>query len=648
VASVRQDGGRAFALGNAPLRPLHPAEILQLERLGNEAQDWQQLRVAEGFDPGRVRRCCFHGEVVLGRFAGVVDLGEGVQLPAGVYNSTLAQCIVGHDALLRDLKLLANYVVGRAALVWDCGRVVCTGETAFGVGRAVSVGPESGGRKVSVYPELTVDTAAAVAGPPRQAALVQRYNAAVAQYRSRATSMRGIVGHGAWVCHTPVVENTYLGRHARVDGASLVADSTLLSDEGESTCIESGACVRHSLLQWGSRVRTQAVVEGSVLAEQALVERHGKVLQSILGPNAAVAEGEVTSSLVGPWVNSHHQSLLIATLWPEGKGNLAHGASVGCNHTSRAPDQEFLAGEGMFFGLGVSLKFPADFSQAPYTVLACGTALEPQKVSFPFSLIVPASGHFPGVSAAYNEIIPAWVLSENLFALKRNEAKFRSRDRTRRTPCDPRVFHPATIDLMRAACERLEAVRQPKDFYTDRDIPGLGKNVLLERRRPQACAAYQCHIRYYALVGLKEQIQAALEGGHPDEEDFLLAPSPNRRWEHQRSLLEASLARAGVVSALEQLLDILASVARAVEESKAKDDVRGERIIPDYALVHTRAEVEGCVQETWAEARRLQAEVQELIHLWTACRQRRADGGPRFSSPGISPANGTVPHTLVR
>src|SRR4029077_20042916 len=117
-----------------------------------------------------------------------------------------------------------------------------------------------------------------------------------------------------------------------------------------------------------------------------------------------VAEGEVTASLVGPFVGFHHQALLIAALWPEGKGNVGYGANVGSNHTSKAPDQEFRAGEGLFLGLGVSIKFPSAFRRAPYSIIACGVNTLPQKVTFPFSLINAPSARWPGISLAYNEI----------------------------------------------------------------------------------------------------------------------------------------------------------------------------------------------------------------------------------------------------
>ena len=41
------------------------------------------------------------------------------------------------------------------------------------------------------------------------------------------------------------------------------------------TIVESGACISQSVLQWGSRVSSLAIVERSVLSEHSGAERHG-------------------------------------------------------------------------------------------------------------------------------------------------------------------------------------------------------------------------------------------------------------------------------------------------------------------------------------------------------------------------------------
>jgi hypothetical protein len=619
VASIRRDNGKSLVLGDLPLRPLYRDEIARLESQGNSSQDWSRVRVVDGFDWRRIRHSSFHGDVLLGRCTRQVRLTEGFELPAGIYGSTLCNCVIGNDALIRDVKLLAGYVVADGAMLLDCGAVTCDAGTTFGNGGAVSLGIENGGREVAIYAEIDVDSAAEVARSRIRKNFLDAYRHAVADYTAQVSSSRGYIGHAAVVRSTPTVRNTYVGACAVIDGATLVVDNALLSDAEQPVRIESGACVSGSILQWGSSVRTLAIVERSVLTERSHVDRHGMVKNSLLGPNTHVAEGEVTASLVGPFVSMHHQSLLISTLWPEGRGNVSYGANVGANHTSKAPDQECWAGEGTFFGLGVNIKFPVDLSQAPYTVVASGVTLLPQKVLFPFSLInTPATVH-AGLSPAYNEIIPAWLLTDNLCAVKRTESKFRARNQARRAQFDFRIFRPATVDLMRAACRRLQAVRAEREFYTERDIEGLGKNFMLEVHRKAAIESYRFFVKYYALMALKDELEASL---CDDELNGLLhAPSGKRDWEHARQILRNELGIQDVLDALRQLPDMLDKIAQAVEQSKAKDDERGARIIDDYEQAHIPAVGEPFVLQVKQETSQLQREIEAIMERLAGRRQ---------------------------
>lgn len=617
VRSVTDDGGVAFALDEARLRSLSDDEVQHLERLGNSADDWSTIHVAEPFDPRTVCACSFHGQVVLGRFTKSVRLADGIEVPSGVYRSTLANCVVGNDVLVHDVRLLGNYVAGSESVLLNCGTICCDAETAFGNGAELPVALETGGREVAVFAEIDVATAAVVARARFQADLLKQYAAAVADYAAQATGRRGIIAPGAILRDTTQVRNTYVGPHAQVDGATMVADCTLLSNKEEPVKVQSGAYVTQSLLQWGSHVTTMAIVDRSVLTEHSHVERHGKVTDSVIGPNTGVAEGEVTACLLGPFVGFHHQALLIAVLWPEGKGNVGYGANVGSNHTSKAPDQEFWPGEGAFLGLGVNVKFPSDFSRAPYSIIASGVNTLPQRIAFPFSLVNSPSAQYPGISPAYNEIMPAWLLIHNMYTLKRNEGKYQARNKARRTHFEFDVFRPETIDLMRDACQRLEAVREVKDVYTESDIKGLGKNYMREASRRPAIDAYQFYIRHYALLGLKRRVEALLnDGQRQDIGRLLTTPTEEAVWEHQRQILAEALEGLDVVSGLRQLQTMLEQIARDVERSKAKDDQRGSRIIDDYAQVHTPAAQDKFVQQTWQETRRLMKELEELIARW--------------------------------
>jgi hypothetical protein len=615
VEMVARDGGISFAIGDATLRTLSAIEIEQLESHGSIADDWTRLRVADGFLPARVRHCTFHGDVVLGRFTQRVRFAPGLELPTGIYHSTLANCVVGHETLVRNVGLLLNYVIAGAAIISDCGSVTCDAATSFGNGQELSVAIETGGRDLAVFAEIDVELARIAARTRSQPDALKRYADSVAEYSSRCKSARGIVETKADLRHTPVVRNTYVGPHVQINAATIVADSTLLSSNEEPVHINSGACVARSLLQWGSHAATMAIVDSSVLTEHSHVERHGKVTASIVGPNSGVAEGEVTACLLGPFVGFHHQALLIAAFWPEGKGNVGYGANVGSNHTSKAPDQEFWPGEGAFFGLGVNIKYPADFSRAPYTIIASGVTTLPQRITFPFSLINRPGASMPEISPAYNEIMPAWVLIDNMFTLKRNEGKYKARNRAKRTAFDFDVFRPEIVDLMIDASQRLQIVGR-KELYTDRDIEGLGKNYMSERSRVAAIDAYKFYVKYYGLMGLFESVRRNRH--RPAAEEQREAGSPDlQRWEHQRRILIGMLGISDALAGLRELPQILERVAGDVERSKAKDDERGLRIIDDYLDVHEPASKDKFVRQTWEETRRIQHEVEALIADWS-------------------------------
>jgi hypothetical protein len=348
--------------------------------------------------------------------------------------------------------------------------------------------------------------------------------------------------------------------------ACAVRNSTVLGGESNPASILDGALVRDSILKWGSRVDSMAIVEKSILGEASVVEKHGKLSSSFLGPNSVLGEGEITASLAGPFTAAHHQSLLIAARWPEGRGNIGYGANVGSNHTSRLPDQEIRPGEGMFFGLACSMKFPADFSKAPYSIVATGVTALPQRVEFPFSLVCEPFRSIEGIPPAFNQIIPAWVLSDNLFAVQRNEKKDLSRNRAMHWESSDGIIREDTVKMMMNALEKLE-VEFVKDVYTEKEIIGLGKNFLTEAHRLRAIETYRFHVRYFALGCLSDEDGSDRTSAFP------------------RDILEREFPDATREELLETLSHMRDKIADRIRACREKDYSRGCRIINDYADV---------------------------------------------------------------
>jgi len=605
--------GKAVAVKGG-LRTLKAEEIARLEAQGNWAEDWGAVRVSRKFDPTCVAACRFLGPVVLGALSGKVKAPGGVALNSGCFRSTIQNSEVGDGALVSDVALLSGYIVKQGAAVFGCGTVSCSGKSSFGTGTELPVAIETGGREVLTYAEITVDVAATVATARANKKFQTDYAKLIGDYVKEAAAPLATIDAGAVVANTPKVLDTYVGLGAVVDGAQLLSNSTILSTPEEETEVTDGAYVTDSIIQWGSEVTSMAIVANSVLTEHSHVKRHGKVTDSLLGPNTGVGVGEVTASLCGPFVGFHHQSLLIAAFWPEGKGSVGYGANVGSNHTSKPLDQEIWPGEGLCFGPGSNIKFPANFTKAPYTIIASGVATLPQKVTFPFSLINTPASAYPGISPAYNEIMPGWVLSDNIFTIRRNEGKYQARNKARRSTYVFEVLRPDIIDLMLDARSRLQAVEHPKELYTDRDVPGLGKNYMLERSRLKAIDTYTFYIRYYCLLGLRREVARLVAEKKAAAAAKLLHTRTRRaRWEHERQILARELPDSEVRADLELLLEYQGKIGADVEESKCKDDLRGARVIDDYAEAHTPAEEDSFVKQTWAETKALQSEVKKLL-----------------------------------
>jgi carbonic anhydrase/acetyltransferase-like protein (isoleucine patch superfamily) len=615
IQTLKKSEGKSRLFAD-DVRHLSGNEVELLIAQGNISPDWSKILVASGFKTDFIRNNHFQGECVLGVFSGTPrEIAPGVMVPDGIYNSTIICCEIGSKCLIKNCGVLANYCIKENAIIFHTGSISATKSCTFGNGVIIPVGMETGGREVVSCAEIDVTIAEQVAMKKGDKKTQESYNDFTKCYRENITCDFGIVETNACIRNTSEIQNSFIGINAEIDGALLIDNCAILSGPEEPTAIGHGAFVKNSCIQWGCEINSMAIVVDSILTEHSHVERHGKVTASIIGPNTGIAEGEVTSCLIGPFVGFHHQSLLIAALWPEGKGNVAYGANVGSNHTSRAPDQEIFCGEGVFFGLGVNIKFPSDFSQSPYSIIATGVNTMPQKIEFPFSLIQSPSQHFPGVLPSYNEIIPAWVLTDNIYMLLRNEGKYKKRNKAKRTQFEFTVFRPDIIEKMLAARNKLRSIKRIKKAYTGKDIPGIGKNVLREDIRNRAIMAYNLYIEYYCLLGLKDRITEIIDMTKKDTLNSIYKDKTEAAlWEHQRALLvQEGFGKRSFTKNLSRLVSILESIADNVLHTKEKDDIRGTAIIPDYQEAYAKAGDDSFVKNTRIEMEESVKKIKKII-----------------------------------
>ena len=625
---------------NEILRRLNELEIQTLQGICKcQCSDWSKIRLIlsknnthsdQSLDlKALVSETCLDGSVIFDmtddEHLGLEQespVSDWRRLPPGVHSNLLVCDSIFKLKSCRVFRnsFISRTYVGAESVLLNCGKVSASNCNYGKIN--ISVGAESGGgRHLVLAAESTmIDVCRQLRGV---------YQTGLSSSIAQGVELN-VLSNSCLIRNTDTVESVYMHERSSIQAATSVKKATLLPD----STIGSACIVSDALLQWNASIIDHSSVTEVLLMEQGHCGPNAIVASTVIGPDVHTSAGEIHASVIGPNTNSHHQSLLIGVLWPLGRGNVGYGANVGSNHTGRLPDQEAASGEGTFWGLSCVIKFPVDLTFSPYSIVAAGTTLPPQRICMPFSLIV---GQPTG-----NEIIPGWVLQSSPYTLVRSEKKFATRRKAQRHDFYTgwKIFRPEVIDMCRWA---RKALVEGADGVK---INGIGSNKLSDRAREIGVRAYKECIQRYALHGLLKWIlQVTDVGNHPldekvlryellgkdsqkisSEDPSLTIQWPNfpwdlkdiEEWDFQRSLLlEEFPVDSNLSTWLEGLLKTLVRLekdfARRIHKSKSRDDSRGKQTIPGYEQAHIAADKDPVIVEGQRMAEKIDLAVSELL-----------------------------------
>lgn len=526
------------SLSLGPWLPLSDPQRKALEEQGNQCEDWSGVLVQEGFEATGYALNTLVGQNRLCSLGPARSI-DGIFRSPKVQGAILVDCTLGPGSCIEGCGTLEGLTLEADVTVMRVGRVR-GGQSPWTLDLAI--GNEMGGRTLRFW-----------AGMKHLEAKAVLEGTAPAASPKEPDTAGSFLGRGVEVMDTPLVEATRLGPFTEVRGATLLKRVTTLSSVEHPVVVESGATVEASILHGGGRVAEHSRCCGVWLGEASELSAGVQVESSYVAHDNHFGKGEVTSCFLGPFTGFHHQSLLISTLWPDGRGNVGYGANVGSNHTGRAPDQEFWVGEGCFLGLSSSVKFPCNLKDSPYTFVATGATLPSQVLACPFSLVLPSQAGDPPGSAG--EIKPGWALRENLYALLRNAMKVARRGKAKGEVVDPHFLGDGVVAPLVEACIALER-EDPKEHYRGLDMPILGGHHLREAWRLKAKEIYRETLEFIFLWKYHVQGQSPA--------DMELPPWIN---------LDGGLAVLGLHLELQ---------LQRVQKSRAKDFTRGREVQEDY------------------------------------------------------------------
>jgi len=298
-------------------RSLSAEQIARLTAQGCSCADWSNVRVAEGFDPAKVKTTHFCGHVKLGVFDRQVAFPGGVKKPAGISNATIHNCTIGNNVYINQVRnYIANYRIEDDVLIENVDLLAVEGESSFGNGTEVAVVNEAGGREIPIYDHLSAHTAYVIAFYRHRPKVIENLQKMIADYTASVTSSVGLVAKGARLINCRIIKNIKAGPSSVIEGVNRLENGSINSCPEDPVYIGPGVFAEDFIACSGAKITDGTIIckcfvgQGTVLAKQYSAEN------SVYFANCGGFHGEACSIFAGPYTVTHHKStLLIAGLF---------------------------------------------------------------------------------------------------------------------------------------------------------------------------------------------------------------------------------------------------------------------------------------------------------------------------------------------
>lgn len=298
-------------------RTLSKAEITQFQQQGCTCPDWMDIKVAPGFDAGRVRFTNFSGKVEIGELKETISFSGGVKKLAGICHATIHNCKIGNNVYINNINTyLANYTIEQNAIIDNVDLLAVERESSFGNGIEAVVVNEAGGREIPIYDHLSAHTAYVIAFYRHKPKVIEKLRKMITAYAKSVTSSMGLVAKGAKITNCRIIRNVKIGPAGVIEGASRLENSSINSCPEDPVYIGPGVFVEDSIVCSGSKITDGTIICRCFVGQGTVLAKHYSAENSVFFANCGGFHGEACAVFAGPYTVTHHKStLLIAGLF---------------------------------------------------------------------------------------------------------------------------------------------------------------------------------------------------------------------------------------------------------------------------------------------------------------------------------------------
>ncbi len=298
-------------------RSLSKAEIAQLQNQGCTSPEWTSIKVAQTFDPARVRFTHFSGNVEIGELKETIIFHGGLKKPAGISQATIHNCKIGNNVYINNVNTyLANYIIEDNVVIDNVDLLAVEQETSFGNGTEAVVINEAGGREIPIYDHLSAHTAYVIALYRHRPKVTENLKKMIAAYAKSVTSSMGLLAKGARIINCRIIKNVKVGPATVIEGASRLENTSINSCPEAPVYIGPGVFVEDSIVCSGAKISDGAIISKCFVGQGTELAKQYSAENSVFFANCGGFHGEACAIFAGPYTVTHHKStLLIAGLF---------------------------------------------------------------------------------------------------------------------------------------------------------------------------------------------------------------------------------------------------------------------------------------------------------------------------------------------
>jgi len=380
-------------------RDLTGQEIKVLISNGCSCENWNDVKVLDGFNPSHCKKVIFSGEIRLGVYDKTFLDESGVTINSGINNSRLHNCTIGSNVIIENTgDYIANYVIEDDVVIKNCGKITTEGISTFGNGTEVSVLNETGGRAVKIWDRLSAHEAYVIALYRHRNNAVSIIKKMVDDYSSSLASCNGIIGHNSKILNCSSIRNVRFGPFSNIEGAIRLNEGSVNSCKEDPIFIGPGVIMEHFIVCSGSIVTESTLIDKCFIGQGCVLGKHYSAENSLFFANCGGYHGEACSIFAGPFTVTHHKStLLIAGIFSF--MNAGSGSNQSNHMYKLGPIHQGIMERGSKTTSNSYLLWPARIG--PFTLVMGRHSRNVDASSLPFSYLIESNDEsilIPGIN----------------------------------------------------------------------------------------------------------------------------------------------------------------------------------------------------------------------------------------------------------